>query len=70
MKGELKDTASLTGIFRNADVKSGDQVVSYCYIGQRATLVWFVARLLGHPARMYDGSWQDWSAHPDLPVQR
>lgn len=70
MNGELKDSASLTGIFGNADVKSGDQVVSYCYIGQRATLVWFVARLLGHPARMYDGSWQDWSSRADLPVQK
>ena len=51
-----------------ASVKPSPLTVSYCHIGQQATLVYFVARYLGQPARLYDGSFQDWSRNPDLPV--
>jgi thiosulfate/3-mercaptopyruvate sulfurtransferase len=44
-------------------------VVSYCHIGLQATVVYFVARYLGLDARLYDGSFQEWSAHTELPVQ-
>ena len=46
-----------------------DQViVPYCHIGQQATVVYFSARRLGLRARLYDGSFQDWSRRPELPV--
>ena len=45
-------------------------VVSYCHIGQQATLLYFAARLVGLDARLYDGSFQDWSGRPDLPVEK
>jgi thiosulfate/3-mercaptopyruvate sulfurtransferase len=44
--------------------------VSYCHIGQQASLVYFAARVLGHPARLYDGSFEEWTADPSLPVER
>ena len=44
------------------------QPVSYCHIGQQATVVYFVARYLGMQPRLYDGSFQDWSARKELPV--
>jgi thiosulfate/3-mercaptopyruvate sulfurtransferase len=51
-----------------ARVAPGDTVVTYCWVGQRASLTYFVARLLGYPARLYDGSYQDWSKR-NLPVR-
>lgn len=65
----MKSEAEIAEIFKAAGVKSGDRVVSYCHTGQQATLVYFAARRLGIDARMYDGSWDEWSRRTELPVE-
>jgi thiosulfate/3-mercaptopyruvate sulfurtransferase len=52
-----------------AGAKSGQPVVSYCMIGMRASVIYFVARHLGFDAKMYDGSIVDWTARK-LPAVR
>jgi thiosulfate/3-mercaptopyruvate sulfurtransferase len=64
----LKSKEELVKLFDAAGVKPGVTVVPYCHIGQQASLVYFVARYLGYEARLYDGSFEDWSSRDDLPV--
>lgn len=59
--GYLKPLSELKTLFDAAGVDPGKPVITYCHIGQQATLLWFVATMLGLDARMYDGSFQEWS---------
>jgi thiosulfate/3-mercaptopyruvate sulfurtransferase len=59
---------TLRQLFDAAGVKPNDSVTTYCHIGQQASLLYFVARYLGYDAHLYDGSFEDWSHHPELPV--
>ncbi len=68
-RGKFRPPDVLAAMFRDAGIQPGDRVVSYCHIGQQATVVYFVARYLGYDARLYDGSWEDWSAHTELPAE-
>lgn len=63
----LRPRAELEAIFRER-VTPGDEVVTYCWVGYRASATWFVASLLGYNSRMYDGSYQDWQQR-NLPTR-
>jgi len=63
----LRPRAELEALFRER-VTPGDEVVTYCWVGYRASATWFVASLLGYNARMYDGSYQDWQQR-NLPTR-
>lgn len=66
---KLRSRDELAAVFAKAGVKPGDTVVGYCHIGQQATGMLFAARALGHKVLLYDGSFEDWSAHADYPVE-
>lgn len=66
---KFKKVAALRELFHAAGVKERDSVVTYCHIGQQASLLYFAARYLGYDAHVYDGSFEDWSRRTELPVE-
>lgn len=55
-----------------ADSASSDDVVAYCRMGHRGSLVWFITtQVLGWDnVRLYDGSWTEWGSLVGAPVER
>lgn len=65
---QLRDQPKLSRLFAAAGVKPGDTVVTYCHIGMQASLLYLAARRAGLNARIYDGSWEEWSKKAELPI--
>ena len=59
--GRFLPRADLEAKLKAAGVTGGKPVVAYCMVGMRASVVYFVARYLGHDSRLYDGSIIDWT---------
>ena len=71
--GSFKTAAELKAIYEGEiGLKSSDDVVAYCRIGERSSHTWFVLTfLLGYPkVRNYDGSWTEWGNSVGLPIEK
>ena len=69
--GTFKSADDLKGLYEGEiGLKSTDDVVAYCRIGERSSHTWFVLKyLLGYPkVRNYDGSWTEWGNLVRVPI--
>lgn len=66
----IKDTDTLMAFYEEAGVKKKEEVVAYCHVGLRASVIYTMAKALGFKARLYDGSYNEWdSLSDDYPVK-
>ncbi len=61
---------NLTQLWLAADLKPDQLAITYCGGGYYGAFDLFVLYLMGHEkAALYDGSWIEWSANAELPVE-
>lgn len=69
----FKNRADLEALYLGeAGLKSGDDIIAYCRIGERSSHTWFVLTyLLGFEGvRNYDGSWTEYGSAVRVPIEK
>lgn len=66
--GRLVDAATLRATFAAAGVTPGTPVAAYCGSGVTAAHTALVLDAIGIPAKVFPGSWSQWSNTPGRPV--
>jgi len=66
----LKPAEVLEKNFSSVVRNKQKEVVVYCFIGQTASVDYLVGRSLGYKMKLYDGSMQEWSRIPALPMEK
>jgi thiosulfate/3-mercaptopyruvate sulfurtransferase len=62
--------AELCALYKSAGVTPERRVITYCGRGYAGACGLLALKALGHDnAQLYDGSWTEWSADPNLPVE-
>ena len=66
----IKPTEVLLKNFQAVLPDKSKEVVTYCFIGQTASVIYLTGRSLGYNVKVYDGSMQEWSRMPELPMEK
>ena len=67
---KFKTNEQLASYFTPVIPDKQKELVTYCFIGQTASVVYMAGRILGYDMKLYDGSMQEWSRYPELPMEK
>jgi thiosulfate/3-mercaptopyruvate sulfurtransferase len=69
--GTFKSFDELKQLYGGKGIDGGEQVITYCRIGERSAHTWFALKyLLGFEnVRNYDGSWTEWGNLVGAPIR-
>jgi thiosulfate/3-mercaptopyruvate sulfurtransferase len=68
----FKSAAEIERLYRARGVQPGDEVITYCQVGMRASHDLFTLALIGHDLSKlanYYGSWEEWGNRDDTPIK-
>jgi len=67
---KFKPIDQLANYFNAVNSDKQREMIGYCFIGQTASVVYIAGRILGYHMKIYDGSLQEWSRLPELPMEK
>jgi thiosulfate/3-mercaptopyruvate sulfurtransferase len=68
--GTFKSLDELRELYAGLGIDGSKPIVTYCRIGERAALTWFVLdQLLDYDVSLYDGSWTEYGNSVGVPVE-
>jgi thiosulfate/3-mercaptopyruvate sulfurtransferase len=69
--GRLASREKIIAAFTSAGVDLDQPIITSCGSGVTAAVLNLALESIGkEPKRLYDGSWAEWGARPDMPIKR